>query len=604
MVKPLSSIRQSLSIQHSPFSTPETLTSFEISRRWILPLLLTMAVAVYFVNLGASSIWDANEAFYVETPREMMERGDYITPTFNYQPRLNKPVLSYWIVAGFYHLFGVSVAVQRIPIALGAMVIIAAAFFLARTAYPTPVKLPSPGPAGTGLPSVASAKGAALLAGLWAALGLAASPRLLMFARRIFIDIYISMFMALTLLFFALSERYPERRRLFLILMYVSVGLGVLTKGPAFALLPGLVFAVYLVVHREVHRAREMLIPAGLLIVAAIVVPWYAALYQRYGWTYIVSFVLGENLARYTDGVGVSASRGPLFYLPVVFSDSFPWSIFLFVAGAAWLAERRRSAASRGAGYRIRTLLWIWILTIAGFFSLSQAKQDLYIFPIVPAVAALAGIAIGEAIAEGRRIRAVRFSTGALAVLVMGLGAAMLYLFLGSEAVYALRGTRVIGGMGLIGGAIALLLAARASVRTALAAVVATIVAMNWTFVLRVLPSFEAYKPVPGFARVLEARAGPDDVIAAYNVAVPSLVYYLRRRIETSYSVDPIRQLIDAKQTVYLILPREDYDAIRSQSTTPTCIVTSQPTFDVKLRNILAREALPDLLLITNRCGA
>ena len=40
----------------------------------------------------------------------MIERGDYITPTFNYEPRFNKPVLSYWIVAGFYKLFGVSVA--------------------------------------------------------------------------------------------------------------------------------------------------------------------------------------------------------------------------------------------------------------------------------------------------------------------------------------------------------------------------------------------------------------------------------------------------------------------------------------------------------------
>ena len=45
----------------------------------------------------------------------MIERGDYISPTFNYQPRFNKPVLSYWIVAGFYKAFGVSVGVQRIP---------------------------------------------------------------------------------------------------------------------------------------------------------------------------------------------------------------------------------------------------------------------------------------------------------------------------------------------------------------------------------------------------------------------------------------------------------------------------------------------------------
>ena len=181
----------------------------------------------------------------------MIERGDYVNPTFNYEPRINKPVLSYWIVAAFYHLFGISPGVQRIPIALGGLVLIGVAFLLARAAAPPQHRI---------------------AAAWWAALGLAISPRLLMFARRIFIDIYISMFMALTLLFFALAERYPQRRRLFLLLMYASVGLGVLTKGPMAALLPGLVFAVYLLVHRELGRVREMLIPIGLVVVLAIVV--------------------------------------------------------------------------------------------------------------------------------------------------------------------------------------------------------------------------------------------------------------------------------------------------------------------------------------------
>ena len=54
----------------------------------------------------------------------------------------------------------------------------------------------------------------------------------MMFGRRIFIDIYISMFMALTLLFFALAERYPERRRLFLLLMYVVGRAGRADEGP------------------------------------------------------------------------------------------------------------------------------------------------------------------------------------------------------------------------------------------------------------------------------------------------------------------------------------------------------------------------------------
>ena len=90
-----------------------------------------------------------------------------------------------------------------------------------------------------------------------------------MFGRRIFIDIWITAFMSLTLVFFALSERYPERRRLFLVLMYVAVGLGVLTKGPVAIALPALAFPLYLLVQRELRRVGEMMIPLGALIVAA-----------------------------------------------------------------------------------------------------------------------------------------------------------------------------------------------------------------------------------------------------------------------------------------------------------------------------------------------
>src|SRR5918995_3647094 len=97
----------------------------------VLAGLLVLAAAVYLVALGNSGIWDANEAFYVETPREMLEANDLVNPTFNYLPRFNKPVLSYWIVAAFYQLFGVSVAVQRYAIALGALIIIGCAYILA-----------------------------------------------------------------------------------------------------------------------------------------------------------------------------------------------------------------------------------------------------------------------------------------------------------------------------------------------------------------------------------------------------------------------------------------------------------------------------------------
>ena len=114
--------------------------------------------------------------------------------------------------------------------------------------------------------------------------------------------------------------------------MYASIGFGALTKGPVAIALPGLAFVVYLGVRRELGRIREMMLPAGILVVALIVVPWYAALYQQHEWTYIRSFLVAENVERFTAGLGVQQHRGPWFYLPVVLSDSFPWSLLLPLA--------------------------------------------------------------------------------------------------------------------------------------------------------------------------------------------------------------------------------------------------------------------------------
>lgn len=559
------------------------------SRRRVVPsLLLALAVCPYFVGLGDSSIWDANEAFYVETPREMLERGDYVSPTFNYEPRFNKPVLSYWVVAGFYWLFGLSVGVQRLPIALGAMVIIATAFFLARAAYPA---------------AETSDSGGRSDAALWAALGLAMTPRLLMFARRIFIDIYISMFMGLTLLFFALSERYPARRRLFLVLMYVSVGLGVLTKGPVAAVLPGVVFAAYLALRRELRRYSEMMMPAGILIVIAIVLPWYAALYARDGWTHIGSFFLGENVARYTEGYGVESVRGPLFYLPVLFSDSFPWSAFLFASAAeTWRA--RRGTAEDGVS-RVRTLLWLWIVGIVAFFSISAAKQDLYIFPVVPAVAAIGGVMIARGLAQDpRRARGMRATTAAIGLTVAVIAAGVLYLFGAGGGGYALDGALVMGVAGIAGGSVVAALALAFRLHAAVIAIALTFIVLNWVFVLRVLPSFEAYKPVPTFARILESRLTPEAVVATYDEALPSLVFYLRRHVDQLFEPDRLIALLQSDRPAFAVLSRDSYDSLATGIGATTCVIDRRRTFDVKLKNVLSRAPLPELLLVTNQCGS
>ena len=547
------------------------------SLRLLLIVLLGLAVVPYFVDLGGSSIWDANEAYYVDTPREMMERGDYVIPMFNYEPRLNKPVLSYWMVAGLYKMFGVSVGVQRLGIAVGGMVLIAAAFILGGLILQPDIRHPEPHQAST--------------AALLAAVGLASDPRLVMFARRIFIDIWISAFMALILAFFALSERIPERRRLFLALMYVCVGLGVLTKGPIAAALPGLVFFLYLLAHRELRRVTEMMIPLGVLIVAVIVVPWYYALYLRDGWTYIVTFFLGENVGRFVSGIGQINRRPWWFYGPVVFSDGLPLSLFLIAAGVLWFRRWRAN--------RIQTLLWLWILTIVAFFSFSHDKQDLYVFPIVPAVAALGA----SAVVRWRDSPRVALTTAAVAgVLFAVLGAGVLYFLGGAGRVYAIEGVMAAGVVVVAGGLGAASLAISRRIPMAVIALAASLIAFNWIFVVRVLPSFERYKPVPPLSDYLRDRLQPSDRIAHFNVALPSMVYYLHHHVEPHYSADGFVQALQSSDRVYGIVSARDYEGIKDAIAAHTCVLHSVPTFDVKLKGILAREALPELLLLTNQC--
>lgn len=546
-----------------------------VALRRTLITLVGLAALAYVVGLGASSIWDANEAFYVETPREMIERGDYVTPTFNYEPRINKPVLSYWVVAGLYQVFGVSVTAERVAIAAAALVMMAAVYFLARAVSPLAI------------------------AGLIAALGLAANPRFFVFSRRILVDVLLAAFMTLTLLCFVLSERYPQWRVRLLYLMYVSIGLGMLTKGPVAAVLPAIVFFVYLAVHGELARIRTFMLPAGVLVMLVIVAPWYVALYSANGWEPIRTFFLGENLGRFTSELGVS--RSPFYFVPILFTDGLPWSLLLPAAFIMWFRERRNP--STDPQRRLRTLLVLWIAVIVVAFSLSSTKQDLYILPIVAAVTALGADALSRGAVElgGRSSLVIRVSVLVAGLVVAAVGASVLYLF-GQSPTYTLEGALALGVIGAIGGAITTALANRRP-GWAGVALAASLVGANWILALQVLPAVERYKPVPALSQTILARTQPGDVVIHYDVALPSMVYYLRRRIESAFSRDDFLTKSRSAAVAFGVMPRSRYEEIKDALGPSACVLGRQPTLDWKLRDMIAKRPPPEIVLVGTNCG-
>jgi 4-amino-4-deoxy-L-arabinose transferase-like glycosyltransferase len=244
---------------------------------------------------------------------------------------------------------------------------------------------------------------------------------------------------------------------------------------------------------------------------------------------------------------------------------------------------------------------------IVGFFSLSAAKQDLYIFPIVPAMAALSGLAIARALDEGSSGGAVRTAVAWTSILVgaafLVMGVALVYLARTAGGAYALAGVMSIGIVAIAGGLATVLFAVRASLASSLISMLAVTIAVNWIFVLRTLPSFEAYKPVPAFADLLRARAGAGDLVATHGVAMPSLVFYLRRHVEEVFDREHLVELFQSKRNVYAVLTADAYEALRQEMAIPPCVIDHRPTFDVKLRNMLNRQPLPELLIVTNKCS-
>ena len=316
-----------------------------------------------------------------------------------------------------------------------------------------------------------------------------------------------------------------------------------------------------------------MMIPLGTLIVLAIVVPWYAALYQRDGWTYITSFIFGENIARTSEGVGVNAERPVWFYLPVVFSDSFPWSLFLFPAAAVLWLRTRRLATGADAAFRDPD---------AAVALDSRHRRLLHVFRREAGPLHLPDCARGRrarrdchrpcARAGRPRRRASRAVTVVIGVLLVVAGAGFLLLFNSALAVYALAGAAFVGVAAMLAVPSALLLAARQraarrswpssrargdqlGVRAAGAAE---------------LRALQAGARLPPRSR----RAPAGGRRRHYNVALPSMVYYLRRHIDVFSITDVPATCCARGARSFVMASRDDYErAIKPAETVPLCRV-------------------------------
>src|SRR6266446_6174293 len=326
-----------------------------------LLLLVAFCGFFFFYGLGAFGLLGADEPRYAQVAREMLDHSDWVTPTLQGKPWLEKPVLYYWQAMLSFRVFGVTDWAARVPAAFDAAVLVAAIYFFLRRFRP-----------GSEL------EGALISASCAAVVG---------FARAAATDMPLAATLAIALLgWYAWHE---SRARIYLAVFYIFLALATLAKGPVAPALAAVIIFLFVAVKRDWRAIPRTLWIPGIVLYLAVILPWYIAVQVRNPEFFRV-FILEHNLARFSQDV--YHHRQPFwFYLPVFLLALTPWTIVLVLA----VVERARLIWSEGkqafsdSEDSWQLFLLIWMLVPILFFSASQSKLPGYILPAVPAGALL-----------------------------------------------------------------------------------------------------------------------------------------------------------------------------------------------------------------------
>jgi 4-amino-4-deoxy-L-arabinose transferase-like glycosyltransferase len=98
-------------------------------------LALLGVVLVLFAGLGARGLNEPDEGRYAATAREMAAGSDWLVPTLNGIPRLQKPPILHGLTAAGFRGLGESEWTARLPSALAALVTVVLMWAIGRPVF-------------------------------------------------------------------------------------------------------------------------------------------------------------------------------------------------------------------------------------------------------------------------------------------------------------------------------------------------------------------------------------------------------------------------------------------------------------------------------------
>jgi len=334
--------------------------SISKSKSWLIDLLFiaTLLGVFYALWLGGHALFTPDEGRYSEVAREMVVSGDYITPRLNGVAFLDKPILYYWLQASAIQLFGLKEWALRFWPALIGILGCLMTYLAGRQLFNRRT-------------------------GILSAIILATSPLYYGAAHYANLDLEVAALISITLLLSVLalhSTSHTHRTVLFL-LAYLFCGLAALTKGLIGIVFPAMIVGAWILLSNRWHILKHMRLILGLIIFAAITIPWYY-LVQQANPEFLHFFFVNQQVARFLTKGDYNNQTVIWFYVPIVLAGFFPWSVFVIQA----VTKNIKAVWNNRQQHTVELFLLLWFVLIFIFFSFPKSKTVGYIIPIFPAL--------------------------------------------------------------------------------------------------------------------------------------------------------------------------------------------------------------------------
>ncbi len=327
-----------------------------IENRWALSLFIGTTIFIFFWNIWLNDLWIPNEAFYGEAAREILENKNPFDIFYNYEPRFNKPPMTYYLVAISFLIFGISEFAARLPIVLSALGSIFFTYKIGKELYSQKV-------------------------GLASAAVMAFSFQFAINSRYASPEIPLTFFFTGTLYFFIVGYRRKDWK--YILISYIFLGLTVLTKGFPYIIVIGGIVILYILfenrfqIKKFLSDINFLKLYIGLPLVIAIGFSWYFYMFFKYGEPFL-EVTLNETLKRALHKE--SKFTDIFFYIPVILWGFLPYSLLFFYSLATIKGKINKL---------LFPLTWFFVMFI--IFTIAKGKIPVYLIQAYPAMSVIVG---------------------------------------------------------------------------------------------------------------------------------------------------------------------------------------------------------------------